>query len=259
MQLNYRQYSDSGKPLLILHGLFGSLGNWGWHSKQLAEQYAVYGVDLRNHGESPHADELDYTSMADDVKQLMTSLGIDSCFCIGHSMGGKVAMQLALTQPQLVEKLIVVDIAPVTYPIGAEGHKKVLAAMAALDFDAIHSRSEAESKLAAFIQDEATRKFVLTNLQRDDSGKYQWRLNLRAIEEHYDALRIKPNGVLAFTKPTLFVKGSESKYIRAENETEILELFPNASVKIIMQAGHWLHADKPQAFKKIASDFLSMK
>ena len=174
-------------------------------------------------------------------------------------MGGKVAMQLALTQPQLIEKLIVVDIAPVTYPARAEGHKQMLAAMAALDFDAIHSRSEAEARLAPFIPDEATRKFILTNLQRGDSGKYHWCLNLPAIEAHYDALRVKPSGTLAFTKPTLFVKGSESKYIRGENEAEILELFPNASVKTIMQAGHWLHADKPQAFKKIALDFLWMK
>lgn len=256
MNLNYHQYSSEGKPLLILHGLFGSLGNWGWLSKQFAENYAVYGVDLRNHGESFHADELNYQVMAEDVRQLMKSLGIKSCYIIGHSMGGKVAMQLALGYPQLVEKLIVVDIAPVAYSAAADGHLEVIAGMESLDFKKLASRAEAEQQLEEFIEDESTRKFVLTNLSRKEDGSFRWKLNLSAIKAGYDRLREKPIGNTAFTGSVLFVKGGLSNYIQEEHKAEIIELFPAASVKIIMQAGHWLHAEKPQAFQKIAMDFL---
>lgn len=256
MSLNYRQYSSEGKPLLILHGLFGSLSNWGWHSKQLAESFAVYAVDLRNHGDSFHAPELNYQVMAEDVRQLMAQLGIKSCYMIGHSMGGKVAMQLALSYPQLIEKLIVVDIAPVAYSATADGHLNVMAGMDALDLEKLHSRAEAEQQLEAFIPDESTRKFVLTNLSRKDDGHYRWRLNLSAIEAHYDRLREKPIGDKPFVGPVLFVKGALSDYIQEQHTAEIIKLFPAASVKIIMQAGHWLHAEKPQALQKIALDFL---
>ena len=129
MLLNYKQYSDTGKPLFILHGLFGSLSNWGWHSKNLAEQFSVIGVDLRNHGESFHDAELNYPAMANDVVELMGNLGISSADFIGHSMGGKVAMELALNQGDRVEKLVVVDIAPITYPDKADGHLQVIAGM----------------------------------------------------------------------------------------------------------------------------------
>jgi esterase len=257
MQLNYRQYSDQGEPLLILHGLFGSLANWGWHSKQLAEDFAVTGVDLRNHGDSPHSDELNYPAMAADVKELLGTLNIERCSVIGHSMGGKVAMQLALLEPQLINKLVVVDIAPVKYTSKADGHLKVLAGMRALPLDSLKSRGEAEEFLQDYIEDEPTRKFVLTNIVRDDDGSYRWRLNLTAIEQHYDELRAKPEGGEPFTGPTLFVRGDFSNYIQKKHEAEILQLFPKASVKSIMECGHWLHADKPKVFQKIAKDFLS--
>ena len=257
MLLNYRQYSSEGEPLLILHGLFGSLSNWGWHSKQLARDFAVYGVDLRNHGDSPHADAMDYQSMAADVKALLAHLGIASCAIIGHSMGGKAAMQLALTEPQLVDKLIVVDIAPVTYTSKADGHLKVMAGMRALNLSMLGSRAEAEEFLEGYIEDEATRKFVVTNIVRDSDGGYRWRLNLDAIENHYDELRNKPVASQPFQGPTLFVRGDESNYVRKKHEAEILELFPQAGVKSIMECGHWLHADKPKVFQKIAHNFLS--
>jgi esterase len=256
MNLNYRQYSSEGKPLLILHGLFGSLSNWGWHSKQLAEHYGVYGVDLRNHGESFHHDEMNYQIMAEDVRQLLEQLGIESCYMIGHSMGGKVAMQLALSYPQLIEKLIVVDIAPVVYSAAADGHMDVMAGMESLDFEKISSRADAEQELEAFIADDPTRKFALTNLQRKEDGHYQWRLNLSAIRAHYDQLRDKPIGDVAFSGLVLFVKGALSNYIQQSHEAEIISLFPAATVKVIMQAGHWLHAEKPQALQKIMLAFL---
>ena len=256
MQLNYRQYSTEGKALIILHGLFGSMSNWGWHSKQLAKTFAVYGLDLRNHGDSPHANALNYRVMADDVREFMRSESIEECAFIGHSMGGKVAMQLALSHPELLTRLMVVDIAPVAYPPTADGQMDVLAGMEAMEVEALSSRKEAEQRLVATIEDDTTRKFVLTNLIRNEDGDYRWRLNLASIRDNYDRLREKPLLGEAFTKPTLFVKGALSNYIQAQNEEEILDLFPRASVKTIMQAGHWLHAERPQAFQKIATDFL---
>lgn len=257
MLLNYRQYSEQGEPLLILHGLFGSLANWGWHSKQLADEYAVIGMDLRNHGESPHADELNYPVMAEDVRETLQHLGIDKCSIIGHSMGGKVAMQLALNYPDMVNKLIIVDIAPVTYPSKADGHLRVMEGMNALNLGEISNRADAEELLEDYIEDEATRKFVLTNIVRNEDGSYGWRLNLPAIEKHYDELRQKPTGENPFNGPTLFVRGDLSNYIHKKHEPEILELFPNASVKSIMECGHWLHADKPKVFQKIVKGFLA--
>lgn len=256
MELNYRQYSTAGMPVLVLHGLFGSLSNWGWHCKQLAEQYAVYGVDLRNHGDSPHSDQLDYQIMADDVRQLIVRLGLKSCCIVGHSMGGKIAMQLALSFPELVEKLVIVDIAPVSYPEDADGHMNVLAAMDAIKLDEIKSRTEAEVTLEDFIPEEATRKFVLTNLVRNKKGVFEWRLNKDSIRTNYANLRAGLEATVSFPKPVLFVKGSLSPYIKPEHEAQIKELFPLASVKIIMDAGHWLHAEQPQALQKILLKFL---
>ncbi len=257
MKLNYRRYSDSGKPLLVLHGLFGSLGNWGWHSKQLAQHFAVVGVDLRNHGDSPHSDKLDYESMAGDVRQLIMELGLESCSIVGHSMGGKVAMQLALSYPDLVERLVVVDIAPVAYAEDADGHMNVLAAMDAVKLDEVKSRTEAEETLKQYINEDAIRKFVLTNLVRNDEGTFEWRINKNSIRENYPSLRAELTMEKSFNKPVLFVKGSLSNYILPQHETSIKEMFPAASVKVIMEAGHWLHAEQPQALQKLLMKFLT--
>ena len=257
LQLNYRQYSDSGSPLLVLHGLFGSLSNWGWHCKQLADDYAVYGVDLRNHGDSPHSPAMDYPLMARDVARLLQDLDIPSCALVGHSMGGKVAMQLALTEPRLVQKLVVVDIAPVQYASSADGHLAVLDGMARLDFGQVNTRKDAEAFLRDYIRDEETRQFVLTNLVRGDDKRYRWRLNLEAITADYDRLREKPGPGTPFDKPTLFIKGALSNYIQAEHERETRQSFPRASVKVIMETGHWVHAEKPQAVQKVLRDFLA--
>ncbi len=256
VSLNTREYSTDGEPLLILHGLFGSQANWGVHSKALAEKYAVIGIDLRNHGDSPHTPELDYQSMAEDVRLLIESRNLGPCTVLGHSMGGKVAMQLALSYPDLIKRLIVVDIAPVAYQSMGPGHHRVIEGMLSLDLAVVKTRAAAEAHLAQFIEDEPTLKFIMTNLARSPEDGLRWKLNVEAIAEQYDRLREKPQGETPFNKPVLFVKGSESGYIGAEHEAEILELFPQASVKIVMEAGHWVHADKPQAFQKIVFDFL---
>lgn len=257
MQLHYKQYSEQGQPLVVLHGLFGSQSNWGGHCKQLAEKFSVIGVDLRNHGESAHSPEHNYQVMAEDIKELLSSLHIPSAYILGHSMGGKVAMELALSYPELVDRLLVVDIAPVLYTGNADGHMQVIAGMNALDLGSLQTRGEAETALAQYIEDEATRKFIITNLVRVGDSGFAWRLNLPAIEANYNQLMEKPQGDSVFDKPTLFVKGELSPYVQAKHEAQILELFPNAGVKIISEAGHWLHADKPQAFQKVAMDFFN--
>ena len=256
MKLNCREYSESGAPVLVLHGLFGSLSNWGWHCKQLAQQYAVYGVDLRNHGDSPHSDQLDYQVMADDVRELIVRLGLKYCCIVGHSMGGKVAMQLALGFPDLVEKLVIVDIAPVSYPENADRHRSVLVGMDAVKLNEIKSRAEAEVTLRDYISEEATRKFLLTNLVRNKKGLFEWRLHKDSIRENHANLRAGLTATKSFFKPVLFVKGSLSPYIKSEHEGQIKEFFPAASVKLIMDAGHWLHAEQPQALQKILLKFL---
>ena len=257
MELNYRQYSENGASVLVLHGLFGSLSNWGWHCKQLAQQYAVYGVDLRNHGDSPHSDQLDYQVMAEDVRQLIVRLGLESCCIVGHSMGGKVAMQLALSFPDLIEKLVIVDIAPVSYPEDADGHMNVLAAMDAVKLGEIKSRTQAEVTIEDYIPQEVTRKFLLTNLVRNKEGSFEWRLDKDSIRKNYANLRAELIATMSFLKPVLFIKGSLSPYIKPEHEAQIKELFPAASVKLLMDAGHWLHAEQPQALQKILLKFLS--
>ena len=256
MQLNFKKYSDAGEPLLVLHGLFGNHSNWGAHCRKFAEVYSVYGVDLRNHGDSPHVDELNYQVMADDIRELLQQLAIEHCYLIGHSMGGKVAMQLALTWPKLIRKLIIVDIAPVAYDNKADGHAKILQGMAAMNLAQIGNRKEAEIQLQEFVTDDATRKFILTNLVRSDNAGYRWRLNLESIQKNYDKLREKPVGEKPYTQPVLFVKGALSNYIHLKHEKEILRLFPAARVKIVMEAGHWVHSERPLVFQKIALDFL---
>ncbi len=254
MKLNYRQYSSAGHPLLILHGLFGSLGNWNWHSTRLSEQYAVYALDLRNHGASPHADQMDYPAMARDVIEFMDEHGISSAHVLGHSMGGKVAMQLALEHPQRVDKLIVADIAPVKY---ASEHDQIFDGLQAINLPQIESRTQADKVLAGYVEDEVVRQFLLTNLVRNPNGGFQWRVNLPVLAKSYLQLRAAPASDRVFDRPVLFIKGALSNYITEDHQQEIAEKFPQARLKTIMQTGHWLHAERPQTFYHLVSDFLS--
>jgi len=254
MKLKYRRYSTVGHPLLILHGLFGSLGNWNWHSNKLSEQYAVYALDLRNHGASPHNEQMDYPVMAADVIEFMDEHNIGSAHLLGHSMGGKVAMQLALEHPQRVDKLIVADIAPVKY---AGEHDQVFDGLRAIDLQQIKSRTQADKMLAEYVEDEVVRQFLLTNLVPDEDGRFHWRINLPVLAKSYLQLRAAPAGDGIFDKPVLFIKGALSNYITEKHQQDIKKKFPQARLKTIMQTGHWLHAEKPQTFYHLVSDFLS--
>ena len=250
MQLHVN-IQGQGEPLIILHGLFGTLENWGSQIKVLAEHYQVYAVDLRNHGRSPHSDEMSYATMAEDIAELMDNHGLQSAHILGHSMGGKAAMQLALTQPERIRQLIIVDIAPVQY---SHDHDTVIQGLKSVRLDTVTSRREAEQQLAEQVTDTGLRQFLLKNLYRGENG-FAWRMNLAVIESRYDNISAPPEGN-AYHGNTLFIKGGQSEYITLEHKDALLKYFPAASYKIIQNAGHWPHAEKPAAFSKLVMNFL---
>ncbi|MBT8146963.1 MAG: alpha/beta fold hydrolase [Gammaproteobacteria bacterium] len=255
MELNFTQFSDTGKPLIILHGLFGNLKNWNWQARELAADFSVYALDLRNHGESPHSNAMDYQVMADDVLEFIESNALEEVYLLGHSMGGKVAMQLALDNPHRVNKLLVADIAPVAYGEERGDHENVFDGLMAVDVAELQSRGEAEAALAPHVAEPAVRQFLVSNLVKDERGGYRWRFNLSVLYHSYDRLRegVIDSGI--FDKPVLFVKGDNSNYIEKEDWPAIERLFPAARIKTVMGAGHWLHAEKPKVFYKLARDF----
>jgi len=251
MQLNL-QISGSGAPLIIMHGLFGTLLNWSGQIKALSEHFTVYAVDLRNHGRSPHTDSTSYPLMADDIIELMDQQGLASAHILGHSMGGKVAMQLAMNHPQRVDKLIIVDIAPVQYP---NHHNDVFAGLNAVQLNSLKSRTEADQQLAQFIEELSVRQFLLTNLYRTEEKQFAWRMNLPVLEACYDEISKPPSGP-AFEKPVLFIKGENSDYITADYRDQILSLFPQAEYRMIQGTGHWPHAEKASIFTRLVLNYL---
>jgi esterase len=253
MELHYER-SGQGHPLIILHGLFGSLENWRTLSKAFAQSFTVFVLDQRNHGRSPHSDDFNYQVMVEDVHEFMERHDLTSAYVLGHSMGGKVAMQFALSYPSLVDRLIVVDIAPKVYP---PGHDDVFAGLYALNLAALRSRQEAEATLAPHLPDLALRQFLLKNLAREDSGAFIWRINLDGIHRNYHEMLKRFTASGEFPQPTLFIRGANSGYIRDTDLVTIRENFPAAQLTTISNTGHWVHAEAPQEFTRIVADFLT--
>lgn len=245
VQLHYRTFGAGGPPVIILHGLFGSSRNWLSISKKLAEHYQVITLDLRNHGESPHVDGMSYPAMAADVFLLAESLGLDEYTLIGHSMGGKVAMQMALERPDIINRLMVLDIAPVEY---RHRYGKLFTAMNDLPVDAITNRREAEERFCPDIGDINLCRFLLQNLVRTENG-FTWRINLPALENNTDSIaafpRISP--AKQYAGPCLFLGGENSDFILQDHVPVIKQLFPAADVRWLDHAGHLLHAERPDA------------
>ena len=239
--------------VVLLHGLFGMGSNLAGVSRALDEQFRVFSLDLRNHGRSPQCAAMDYPAMAEDVAQFIRDHNLARVHLLGHSMGGKVAMQLALTEPTLVDRLIVADIAPVSYP---DRHDRVLAALNALVLQGITSRRDADHQLAQHIDDAGVRAFLLKSLYRNERGDFAWRFNLAAINASYPALRGAVEGE-PFAGPVLFIKGECSNYIDSSHQTAIAGLFPGAGLKVVQGAGHWLHAEKPATFNRLVLRFFS--
>lgn len=252
MQLHF-QASGRGKAVILLHGLFGSADNWHSIATRLAENFQVFALDQRNHGQSPHSSEMSYPLMAADVENFFGAQGIESAYVIGHSMGGKTAMQFALQFPGRVEKLVVADMAPRAY---APAHDKIFAALLALDLESFSARPQIEDALAPEIPNLVLRRFLLKNLGRDSAGKFFWKMNLRGLAENYGQLRAPISASAPFQKSALFIRGGKSNYLNAEDEPLIRALFPQAEIKTIPEAAHWVHADQPAEFLRLVLDFL---
>ena len=240
----YARQQGQGPDVISLHGLFGSQENLGMINRGLAESFRVHGLDLRNHGRSPHDEEMNYPVMADDVLTYMDDNQLGTVHLVGHSMGGKVAMTIALMAPERVTSLAVIDIAPVAYQ--ERRHDRILEGLSSMPLNTLKSRTEADRFLAAFESEPAVRQFLLKNLYRDGQGQYRWRVNLPAIMMHYMAILAGQHSDTGFVNDTLFIKGGDSDYILPEHREQVLALFPSASVRVIPGAGHWVHAQKPE-------------
>ena len=254
MQLHFKQLGH-GEPLVLLHGLFGSGDNWFGVAPKLAEKFHVFAPDLRNHGHSPHHAEMDYPLMAADVEKFFAAQKIENACVIGHSMGGKVAMQFALDFPARVKKLVVVDMAPRAY---APAHDHIFDALLALNLAGFQTRQQIEDALATAIPSLNLRRFLLKNLGRDEAGLFRWKINLRGIADNYSNLGEVVLATAPFAKPTLFIRGGKSDYLTVADMPEIRRRFPAAEMQEIAGANHWVHAVAPEEFVRRVLEFLQM-
>jgi esterase len=253
MQLAYRQLGQ-GRPLLILHGLYGSGRTWNAIGKQLSTDYSVYLPDLRNHGDSPWDSDHSYAAMAQDIAEFMQTHALEAPILVGHSMGGKVAMELALTPhtPPL-GGLVVVDIAPRAYR--SRYHHGILEALCAMHPETLDSRAEADAELEADIPDTLVRQFLITNLVRREEGGFRWKINVQGLYQDLDAI-LGPVRAGSYPHPALFMRGANSDYVRAEDLPPLYAQFPQAQLVSIPDAGHWVHADQPAVFISQLRQFL---
>ncbi|GAB3293762.1 alpha/beta fold hydrolase [Pseudidiomarina andamanensis] len=248
--LNY-EVIGSGEPVVLLHGLFGDLDNLKGLGRDLSEDYQVILVDARNHGDSFHSDHMNYADMANDLAATLDELDIDSAHIIGHSMGGKIAMEFALAYPDRARSVIAADISPVAYD---PKHRHILEALKALDLSQVNSRTDADKQLAQHIDTKGVRQFLLKNLRRDDNG-YHWRINLETLDSCYEEISGAVRGG-RYDGPILFIKGGDSNYLMNDHADEIKARFSQVEVKIIEGTGHWLHAEKPRIFNRLARAFI---
>ena len=246
--------SGKGPAVVLLHGLFGAGSNLGAVSRALQDECSVYSVDLPNHGRSGWLAQADLPMMADCLRQWMDDQTLTTASLVGHSLGGKVAMQLALEQPARVSALVVADIAPVVYP---PHHDTVFAALDAVAVARCSSREAASGIMAGCIAEPGVIQFLLTSLRRGSDGIYDWRFNLEGIKAGYEAVRAAPVAEAPYPGPVLFIKGADSGYIVERHRDAILALFPAANVKAMPGCGHWLHAENPRLFNSIVRRFLT--
>lgn len=258
INLNYKE-SGQGEPIVILHGLFGTLDNWQTIAKGLSENYTVFTLDLRNHGRSPHVEGVfNYEIMAEDVAEFMQKNWLHEARVVGHSMGGKVAMQLALNNPDFVKKLAVIDIAPKAYP---GGHEAIFAALFSLDLATLTDRKVAEMLLMDKLGNDAgTVQFLLKNLSRrpeNEGGGFEWKVNLPVLFENYSEIMKGIESDFPFEKETIFIRGGNSDYIKDADFQQLMTIFPKATLETVEGAGHWVHAEKPKELFEILNTFLA--
>ncbi len=252
MKLFYRTIG-TGEPLVILHGLFGSSDNWQTFAKTISDRYCVISIDLRNHGLSPHDESFNYSTIGDDLLETMQDMNLKSFYLMGHSLGGKAAGFFALSHSDLIRKLVIIDIAPKSYPPHHQVYFKVMRSM---DFDQITNRIQADEYMQKEILEYPIRQFLLKNLVRDDQGRFRWRFNLEVLYQHYDEINITLTSASPYTNPTLFIRGALSNYITSEDYPLIYDLFPNSKIETIKEAGHWVHVDQQEQLKELLVEFL---
>jgi pimeloyl-ACP methyl ester carboxylesterase len=248
--LNHKITEEKKRTLLIIHGLFGSLDNWQTLAKKWSEHFRVLSIDVRNHGRSFHTESMSFEDMCGDIIKLLNHYGLQKISILGHSMGGKIAMDFAAAYPEFVEKLIIADVAPYKYDAH---HKEVFEVLDAMDFSKFSNRAEIEAFIVSKLpQDKATAQFILKNIKRnEDTLVFEFKFNLKTLKSCYNYLieRIAPAG---FDGKVLFLSGEHSNYITASTSTFLFDLYPQAEIEIIPDAGHWIHADNPEAvFEKV--------
>lgn len=252
MKLFYRELGGKGQPVIILHGLFGSSDNWLTQGKMLSDRFHIYMPDQRNHGQSPHSDDFSITLLADDIHEFLVTNSINDPVIMGHSMGGKAAMKFAVAHPELISKLIVVDIAPRAYPVQ---HGDILRGLKALPIEKIQSRNEADEFLSKYVPDPGVRQFLLKNLQRKPEGGFAWKMNLPVLEKNIEAVGEEIPADKKFDKPTLFIRGTQSEYVKDEDFGSVRKIFPQSKI-VSLDTGHWVQAEKPKEFVNEVMNFL---
>ena len=253
MELHYESYG-AGPALVVLHGLFGSAENSRTLNKHVfAKSFSVYAPDQRNHGHSPHSDVFNFEVMTEDLIKFFGDHALESTFLLGHSMGGKVAIHTALTHPDCVDRLIIVDIAPRAYP---PRHQTIFDALRGINLADARSRKDLDQALAPKVPEKMVRQFLLKNVERSGNNSFRWRINLEAIAANYESSTEPALGDLVFAKPTLFIRGGRSPYVTAEDEPIIKKHFPQARIITIDDAGHWVHYESPKVFAQKVQEFL---
>lgn len=250
--LKFKKYG-SGEPVIILHGLFGMLDNWKTFGEMLAENYAVYLIDQRNHGNSPHKASHTYEDMAGDLSDWMEAQDIQNADIIGHSMGGKTALTFALSYPEKTRSVISIDMGIKEYP---PGHDIYFEAMLNLPINKIDSRAEADTHLRKLVPNDSLRLFLMKSIHRNKNGTYEWKLNLQQLYNDYDEILKAITSENQYTGKTLFIGGTESGYVSPEDLSTIRELFPTAEI-VMINAGHWIHAEEPEELHHTVKKFLA--
>lgn len=252
-KLFYRELGkENSQPLIILHGLFGSSDNWLTLGKRYAAHFHVFIIDQRNHGQSFHSEAFDYKLMAADLVDFFKETELSSAHVLGHSMGGKTAMEFAVNNNKLIDKLLIADIGPKTY---APHHSTILKGLFSIDLLQLQSRKEADEILSNYIPEIGVRQFLLKNLTRN-SDSFEWRINLKGIANNIEVIGQGINQNSQFDKPSLFIRGGNSDYILDSDFNEIHSIFKKAKIATILNTGHWLHAEQPEQFLAITLDFL---
>ena len=254
MKLFFR-HMGQGNPVVILHGLLGLSDNWVTFGRQLASDFEVIIPDLRNHGQSPHDPVFNFHVLVEDLNELIKDLGLKKINLIGHSLGGKTAMLFALKYPGLLEKLVIVDIAPGKYPTNLE-HQMLIDAMLKVDFSSVRSRSDADRQLELNVHSLKLRQFILKNIYWKDKDTLGWRLNLPVLKGSLLFIVEEVRSDSQFMKPVLLVRGGLSDYVTDADLSQMQNFFPRTLVKTIANASHWVHADAPGEFYTIVHEFL---